>query len=406
MSSTNPDPKSIGELIRKARLLAGLSQEELAARAKLSLSTLKNAERGRYPISDKTIASLQQVLGPLLATQYDFGSDALNMTYRINRYHQGQMAQEFREKCKKNNSLLPIELVCLTEDSTKKFIDAHLDSAYFDYFLSEEITQLVRFAKRIIKECKGEAVDIISISCGHGWIDIEFAHQLATILQKCTDLYLIHPSSHLGSKICSEYTSRRYDQIVSLFLIQNRHHRFSLPLKQSRVAHRVFCMFGTLVNSDSLESLFDNIFRNSMPGDFMLMDITDVHSEKFNGKDRLDPYVFDYRLSGEVPFSKKITSYINAAINSASGWKEEDSIANVIYLPGDNQFFNYTVDLRVTSFLQGREITLSGLRIRRIGVALIVSFLYEKGWVLLEHCIIGLEKRSSAKTHILLFIRK
>ena len=51
-----------GIRLREARKRAGLTQEELAARAKVSQSTITNIERGRYLNSRHTVA-LAQVLG-------------------------------------------------------------------------------------------------------------------------------------------------------------------------------------------------------------------------------------------------------------------------------------------------------------------------------------------------------
>lgn len=51
--------KKIGELIKKEREKRSLTQQELAGKCKLSISTIANIEKGRYP--DLKLSSIYQI---------------------------------------------------------------------------------------------------------------------------------------------------------------------------------------------------------------------------------------------------------------------------------------------------------------------------------------------------------
>jgi transcriptional regulator with XRE-family HTH domain len=52
----------LGETIRSERLKAGLTQEELAERADLSLNYIGNIERAEYQITVETLAKIAKAL--------------------------------------------------------------------------------------------------------------------------------------------------------------------------------------------------------------------------------------------------------------------------------------------------------------------------------------------------------
>lgn len=59
-----PERNSLPGRVKAARLRLGLTQEQVAARAKLDPRTVRNVEAGRHRPSRRTLGRLAEVLGP------------------------------------------------------------------------------------------------------------------------------------------------------------------------------------------------------------------------------------------------------------------------------------------------------------------------------------------------------
>lgn len=58
------DPEALGSLVRELRRQIGMSQEKLARAAHLSVTTIKNVERGLHAATQSTREALARVLQP------------------------------------------------------------------------------------------------------------------------------------------------------------------------------------------------------------------------------------------------------------------------------------------------------------------------------------------------------
>ncbi|MGH3614793.1 MAG: helix-turn-helix domain-containing protein, partial [Pseudonocardia sp.] len=63
MTSDDVPPNGIGARVKVARGLVGLTQRQLAAKAHVSLSLVKQVEQGRTPASPAFVAAAARALG-------------------------------------------------------------------------------------------------------------------------------------------------------------------------------------------------------------------------------------------------------------------------------------------------------------------------------------------------------
>lgn len=404
MPHNGMDQKAIAEFIRQARMRAGLTIEQLAELAKLSLSTVKNAEHARGNVSEKTLISFQRVLGTYFLTLQDSNNDAQFLINNQEVFDIRRLLRDIRRQCL--NGRISVEYLCITRDSTEKYFAAQLDNSYYDIFLRAQLLHIYALIGKIINLCKGSELELVALTCGHGWIDIDFAYQISVYAQKIINLFIVNPSPHLFSKFVDHYTSCRYDESLVLLPVMNRHDRFSLLPRCNHSKRRVFCIFGTLVNYDLCDSVLSNLSKSASPGDFLLLDLVDVQTGKTTEKNRHNPHVFDYRLNGEIPFSEQTLAYLNATITGAINWKEDLSKSSVALLPSSSPFNKYSIDLRFTSYDENIKTDISALIINRLSAPSLINYLATIGWALIEHYPVAQDNQLVAKTSMLLFIHK
>ncbi|MCS6915161.1 MAG: L-histidine N(alpha)-methyltransferase [Myxococcales bacterium] len=271
------------QLLRERREQAGLTRAELAARAGLSETTIKNLETGRQP---PTRASLMRLLA---VAELRLGSENLPGV--------GRDSEGFAPNCWLAPGFDPIKMIIDLAmqlngrgghiEQTHLYLD-HMSAACWcaladqeGYAAPDAAMPLDRVA-RVIRDCIGGAgLDVIGLGPGDGKDEVALVrHLLCQGEPGDLRLYLLDISQPLLSIAYKHAADTLADRRgVAVFGIQgNFHHlpRYTQLLYMPERAHRrrMVCMFGYTFGNLQNEILF---VRNSLvgfaPGDLLLLNV-------------------------------------------------------------------------------------------------------------------------------------
>lgn len=396
-----PDTKIIGELIRRSRLECGMTLEELAGKAKLSLSTLKNAEKGRRTITDKTIASLQKILGNFLPGYSDFGDSTHSLIYAVRVYSAAQMQRELRVECSKEGGIISFEHLCLSERTAQLYCSIH-EGDYFKYSLSWQMRSMDRVAKRICQYCSYAQIDIFAFTCAHGWLDLEMAYYIANHSQYCINLYLIHPSLNLLGRMINEgMKNKRYNAINMYPIILKHTDFFPLNSEKTRKRKRLYCVLGLLYNYEDIPEAFSHYTSIAEPGDVLAFDFSDFQ-RTLAGR---PPEKYDLRLNGELPLERNMDALCQQIFSENIPEPHEINLSAVFRNPACS-VSSYTVDIEADIELDSGHRKVSVIRIHRLTAARIIAYLESIGWGLLWQAQSDESPYQNNPTSILIFVRR
>lgn len=396
-----PDTKLIGELIRRSRLECGMTLEELAGKARISLSTLKNAEKGRRTVTDKTIASLQKILGNFLPSYSDLGDSAHALIYAVSAYNVAQMQRELSVECNKEGGIISFEHLCFSEKTAQLYCSIH-EGDYFNYSLSWQMRSMEKVAKRIYQYCAYEQVDIFAFTCAHGWLDLELAYHITNYSQNYVNLYLVHPSLNLLGRMINDGIKKRRYNTINMYPIVLKHTDFSpLSSAKTRKSRRLYCVFGLLYNYEDIPKAFSHYTSIAEPGDILAFDFSDFQ-RTLAGR---PPEKYDLRLNGELPLERNMEALCQQIFSENIPKPHEISLGAVLGNPACS-VSSYTVDIEADIESDGGHRKVSVIRIHRLTAARIISHLESIGWSLLWQAQSDESPYQNNPTSMLIFVKR
>ncbi len=390
--------RSWGHELAQRRSAAGLTREVLAERAGISVSTLRNVEKGLRPPTRTTIMHLQSVpelrietAPPRLAGRANLDASFAPNCWLAPEFDAIKLHHEMKMQFAGRGGRI---------EQTYIYLDPMSAAAWCAFAEQESYTRrrmsmpLARVAERITESVGNAGLDVIGLGCGDGRDEVRLAQcLLEQTASRNLRLYLLDISQPL---CCTAYRHAAHvlgdHRAVSIYAIQGSFHnlqRYSQLLATPQRAHRrrIVCMFGnTFANVDN-EVLF---VRNSLvgfsPGDLLLLTVGQAMGpvEKPEEILRKDP-----RLSQKVPEGAGLSRFDQQLIDVVSRYVEGtrsvelssalDRTACVV--PG-----SYSAEIRATAKLSsGDTKQFSIARLRRYDRALLDEMMHSEGWEPVSH---------------------
>lgn len=277
--------RAFAGLMRQRRRAADLSQEELALRAKISKTTVKNIEMLRQKPSRKTVARLLSVQAMGLQVDDVSGPKPNNDSFSPNSW----FSPEY------DPVRLGLELVRMVNspsgghlEQTYQYLDAQSAAAWITLANSGRYAQayraacpLDRVAARAAQIVKPSAVDVIALGSGDGRAEVRFTQHLLDQLPAGSQLRLkLLDISHalLGTayRHAVDLLEPREVQIHTLHA--DFHHLVRYPELHYRPTGapprpRIFLLLGnTLANVDNELRFFQQLHESAVAGDLVVVD--------------------------------------------------------------------------------------------------------------------------------------
>ena len=385
------DPESFrafSGLLRQRRRAASLTQEELADRAKLCLSTIKNIERLRQAPSRSTLVRLLSV--PELGLQVDdvathkTRSDPFEFNHWFSPgYDPVSMGQELVRMVNNRGGHL---------EQTFQYLDAQSAAAWIKLANSGRYAQafraacpLDRVAARAAQLFGEAAVDVIGLGAGDGRAEVRFTQHLLDHLPAGSPLQLkLLDISHalLGTAYRHAVDMLEPRGVPIQTLHADFHHLANFPQLHYRAPGvpqrpRVFLLLGnTLANVDNELRFFQQLHSASVEGDLAVIDcqLAAAPPDRPDEIRRLDATIREGKPSEEHaewlagPFLRHCRDAVDVQISvelrsqcAVPGSYEADAVAKVRGADGTIRRF-------------------SAWRVRRYDPELLATSLRELGW--------------------------
>lgn len=391
-----------GSDLEQRRQAAGLTREVLAERAGISISTLRDVEKGRRPPTRTTIMHLQSVpelrietAPPRLA-----GRENREAAFAPNCW----LAPEYDAIKLHNDMKMQFAGRGGHIEQTYLYLDATSAAAWCAFADQETYTRrrmampLGKVAEKIAESVGGVGLDVIGLGCGDGRDEVRLAQcLLEEASSRNLRLYMLDISQPL---CCAAY--RHAAQVfgdqstVSVYAIQGSFYnlqRYSQLLSTPQRTHRrrVICMFGnTLANIDNEVMFVRNSLGGFGPGDMLLISVPQAMApaDKPDEILRKDP-----RLSQQVPSVAGLSRHDHQLIDTVSryvaGIKTVELSAVLdraaCVVPG-----SYAADIRATAKLSSGEAKqFSILHVKRYDRTLLDQTLENEGWEPVAHWLYG-----------------
>ena len=358
--------RAFGELVKKARIELQLTQEELAIRARLSRGTARNVESGKHHASLQTRRALQQVLGPLIPLRADFGTETESLRRSVTTDHCSRLQDRLRAACTRDGGVVPYGFL----PSSERLTIAHLGQfASYEYqaYLDQHRAALEKIINQLGKSADSSAINIISLTCGHGWLELWLAQLLSDRLGNRVQVYLVAPSPWLlqrGREAADVIFAGRSD--IGLKELPAEYEQIDRLLEQiPPVNRRVFCAFGMNSNIDDPSGFFRRTVGLMRAKDLFILDAAFPVDKPCSESDirRKDP-----RLSGNLSLAWQVgpSQTLQAAVSELEPGMKFVSFEEKLVIPEGEKFTCYQIDI-VNTFInrRGDQVQVSGVRINR-----------------------------------------
>lgn len=305
-------PLSFGQTLRRHRDEAGLTQEQLASYAGLSLSYVRKLEQDRKPPVRRAVLALCSVPDLKLNPAEIMALPALREAphkqapnwYVSPGFDSVQMLGELAQQINGGGGALEQTHVYMDHKSASDWIQLCNAPTYVAAF--RESLPHGEVAKRI-RELTGQAgLDLIALGPGDGKCEVRLVqHILEESERPSIRFYLVDASQPLLSRAFKHAVDTLGDDpgVFVCGIQGNFHHlpRYTqlhyAPARSHR--RRVYVMLGaTLGNLDNELQFFQNAFAAAVPGDLLVFDVTYAFTASSDPEDikRADP-----ALSRPVP---------------------------------------------------------------------------------------------------------
>lgn len=412
------DQKGAGELIRKMRLDAGISQQELATRCQRSLSTIKNAEAGRN-LSRDTIAAVEKALGAdvLRSEAMDLGQSWV--LHVLDEYLSCEWTEALKRRFSKQTIIINYpEFNYSTIASNIR--QSHFNSPVYIKSLHRLRAAAIKVTN-LATQMEGRAFDVISLTCGHGWIEYDLLDHISAKNDGYHRLFLVHPCINLllhGMKALSSRVrdANRY-RVFPIVADYMSIKKFSV-LNQRKPTDRcrMLCLFSIFINEDNDRAILESVTAMLLSGDYLLIDI---NLPQWDYADMKSILRSDPRLNGELSRSIKngAESYMEQLIleycNSVSciEWtyrlRQHHEIGENQTSLRRNSLSEYCVEAVANIHLfNGATNTVSGMRFNRHHPSALVKNLHALGWDLINQSVTERETDEPAAAACLLFRKR
>lgn len=406
------------QAVRQARKTAGLTQEQLADRAGLSVATIKSLEQGRHNPATLTLRSLLGVA--------ELGLDAASIPQA-----QRQLT-EFRslpncwiapgyDPIRMFNSLLDIvNSQGGSIEQTYSYLD-HCSSSDW-YHLSNMGQYAATFranmpldqAARRILDCTGRSgLDLLALGAGDGKQEVRLTRHLLDRMgrrdpeqEAGTRLYLLDISQPLlgeAYKHAAETLGRR-PGLYLCAILGDFHHlpQYSQFLQVPERDHRrrIVVMVGnTIGNLDDERRFFRHSLIGFAPGDLLLLHVQLAFASVDNPEEvrRRDP-ALRHGLPSE--HAEWLRGPFDRYCDGVTDVSFEFALDTHCPVPG-----SYSLDTLATVTVGGRrDRRFSVFRFKRYDAKRLAEFLIPLGWELIEDMPFGAD--AASLTHSLLLFRK
>lgn len=393
-----------GNGLVQRRKAAGLTRDQLAQRAGLSPSTLRNAEKGVGAPTRTTIMHLQSVPElrietppPRLAGRENRDAAFAPNCWLAPEYDAIKLHHDMKMQFAGRGGHI---------EQTYLYLDATSASAWCSFADQESYTRrrmampLGKVAERIVESAGNVGLDVIGLGCGDGRDEVRLAQcLLEESSSRNLRLYMLDISQPL---CCAAYRHAAHvlgaPGAVSVYAIQGSFYnlqRYPQLLSNPQRTHRrrVICMFGnTFANIDNEVRFVRSSLVGFSPGDLLLFSVPLAMAPADSPDEilRKDP-----RLSKKIPTGAGISRHDQQLIGVVSRYVEDtrsvelsavlDRTACVV--PG-----SYAAAVLATAKLSSGETKqFSILNVKRYDRALLDRTMESEGWEPVEHWVYDTE---------------
>jgi len=295
--SCNQSAASVAQSVRKARVAAGLTQEQVASRAGISLSSYRNCERGyRSHITEEVVAKLARVpeLG-FTAKSSESGSNRsgeLAPSWWVDEsFEPIKMLHELRRTLNGNGGCVEQSLMYLDHQSATDFIALSGGARYAGRYRNQ--MPLEKVVDSIRHQTGDSGIDVIALGVGDGQQEIHIVQLLADAEDspdlKFTLLDISQPLLSAAYRNAAEAFDRRRG--VAVFAMQGNFYnlpRFTQLHYRSAFSRRrrVLTMLGlTMCNLQDETAFFKQSLMSFATGDLLVLDFIEAAPKPWSKND-------------------------------------------------------------------------------------------------------------------------
>lgn len=271
----------LAQVIRRRREAAGMSQPQLARRAGLTLTTIKNLEKGRHRPARDTLGRLLALpeLGLISLDLLSAGTQTERPnSWLLPHYSRKKLLDEMIEIVNSPGGALQQTCMYLDDQSAGGWMSLCGSSAYQEAYRARAMP-VGKFAEKIATHIGGRGLDVIALGCGDGRSEVRLVEALSA-QRGWTDLRLhLLDISHTLMTVANEHATERLAGMgVEVNTLHGDFHhlaRYGMLLPQSETTNRrrLYAMLGSTVANLNNEVVF---FRDALslaaPGDLCLLD--------------------------------------------------------------------------------------------------------------------------------------
>ncbi len=288
---SSKDDSELGILLRQHREQAGLSQLELAKKAGVSESLVRNMEKGRSRVTKRTLARMLQVGELRMAAEHLVPSwpvsarpSAESLNWWVAPHVDAvSMLQELKLRLSSSGGRIEQTFAYLDHQSADDYLKMASEPQYVaSYRMPMPVEEVAERASEVLGTCP---MDLIALGPGDGEQETRFSQALVSLQGQRAHadlrLYLLDISQPLLSR-AHRHAKDKLDAIRGVTVIGmwgNFHH---LPLYEQifyspAKRRRIFTMLGfTLQNLDDEPRFFRDSLRCAVPGDLLFVDFSVV----------------------------------------------------------------------------------------------------------------------------------
>lgn len=245
------DAKDNGRLIKTAREEAGLSVKELAQKAGLSENTIRNAERGDDNPTIKSLRRIELVTGSIRSRGHNERLEFLWTFSQLRAYDENKIKTELHMACTNNGGWIPHEYLPLSNTGADTAL-AHYKQTNYRSTLEKQEAHLLNISTIIANTIRKKRIHIICLTCGHGWIDLNFIRRLVDLNEQRVVVEVIHPSHALLERGIQHAIAMfsGIDHVSLKFYVGDFESIFPMIVHQYDIGEyrRIVCILGPLDN--------------------------------------------------------------------------------------------------------------------------------------------------------------
>lgn len=410
------DPKQMGELVRRARQNAGMTMEQLVKRSGYSLSTIKNIEHGKPGIKRDTLEAIFIALGidSVMDNELDRNSDWV--LWIMQEQQLFVRPNEVTEILNRQYGMIQYSDYNISPKSMQ-LRQFHFSQFEYSKSLDRIRAAIVNMGKIIASELKYRQVDVISLTCGHGWHEFDLVNKIIDNGDFFVRVFLVHPSYHLLQEGLRIFASKLHNPsnitirpIIGSYQSIGSLRLFSPELMNARV--RLFCLFAVFANEDNDDLLMRALSKLFLPGDFLLIDIYIPQWDYFDEKQvlardpRLNGELSTYIVNGSQSYME-MTFKEHLLLPCEIGWsyqfRSNNSIHNRHSLARDSVCEYYVEAIASLDDGTSAPRQISAIRFNRHHHEMVINRFHQLGWAFITKTITERETNQPAAAACMLF---